>query len=221
MKDFTIIISGLPGSGKGSQGKILQKRFTANYIVTGDIIRQIRQKKNKLSQEVNKRYNQGIPQPDYVIVDIFKSTVKKLLLRNKKFIFDGFPRSLNQAKILDKFCLEIKISPPFFVYLRIKPQTVIKRLSQRFFCNQCGTSYLPSQIQNHGKICANCNAVITHRDQDSIGIVKKRISKEEAIIDKLLVFYKKLDRLIIIDGEPTIDQVTQSILKSLDEKGII
>lgn len=221
MNDFTIIVAGLPGSGKGSQGHILQKKFSANYIATGDIIRQIRQKKNKISQEVNKRYNQGIPQPDYIIVDIFKSAVKRLLKKNKKFIFDGFPRSLSQAKILDKFCLEIKINLPVLVYMKIKPETVIKRLSQRFFCNQCGASYLPTQIQNHGKICTECQGIISRRDQDDIKIVKKRISQEKAVIDQLLIFYKKMNRLLIVDGEPVMEIVTDNIFKLLKNKGII
>lgn len=223
MSDFTLIIAGLPGSGKGTQGHLLAEKLPANYLVTGDIIRQIRQENSPLGKAVKARYDQGLPQPDEVIVDIFKAKVKELLAQSqyKRLILDGFPRSLNQAQILDQFAQEINFPLPYFIYLAVQPQSVVERLSKRLFCQQCFASYQPKDQEYQSKICSRCGSKLWWRDQDQPAIVKIRIAKEKEILDQLINYYQQKHRLITVDGEPAIDQVHQQVSRSLQEKRII
>lgn len=223
MKNFTFIIAALPGGGKGSQGQILSKKLKANYFATGDIIRQIIKGDSQLSQEVKKRYDQGIPQPDSVIDELFKKTIIDFinLSGNKRFIFDGYPRSLSQAIKLDKLCKELDLAKPHFIYLKVKPQTALLRISRRLFCNKCGLSYLPGQTEYIKSLCSRCGQKIVIRDQDNPEIAKIRIDKEKIILDQLIDYYQKNNRLIEVDGEPNIEIIANNIINILTKQELI
>ena len=223
MKDFTLIISALPGGGKGSQGQLLQQQLKANYVATGDIIREMRNASSPLGKEIKQRYDQGIPQPDEVIVEVFKNTLEKLIAQNnhKRFILDGFPRSLSQAKLLDQFATELNIPKAYYIYLNVKPESVVKRLAKRLFCSKCYTSYLPAHPEYQTKICSKCGGKLTHRDQDQPEIIKIRLKKEKQIIDQLIKYYQDNQRIIMVDGEPSIEEVNKTVKQALNEKGLI
>lgn len=223
MKDFLFIIAALPGGGKGSQGQILSKKLSANYFATGDLIRQIISSDGQLSAEVKIRYDQGMPQPDDVIDEIFKQTIVKYLNEsgNKKFIIDGYPRSLSQAKKLDILSDQLNLAKPYYIYLKVKSETALNRIAKRLFCNSCGLSYLPGQTEYIKTACSRCGKQISVRDQDKPEIAKIRISKEKVIIDDLVKYYQKNNRLLTVNGEPDISSINNNIISLLTDKGLI
>ncbi|EKD56266.1 MAG: hypothetical protein ACD_58C00241G0003 [uncultured bacterium] len=223
MKDFTLIIYALPGGGKGTQGKYLRDKYNANYLSSGDIIRKLKEESSPLGKEIKNRYNKGIPQPDKVIMEIFGNSIKKLVTdtANKKFVIDGFPKTANQAEFLDKLSAQLNMANPIFIYLDVDASSVIKRISSRLFCHECGASYLPLQNEFVEKKCFKCNGLLQIRDDDKPEVVKTRILEEKKRIKTLLEYYKKTNRLLIIDGKPAITKVNQLIIDSLRKNGII
>ena len=223
MKAFTLILYGFPGSGKGTQGKLIVQQYKANYLGSGDAIREIMQSDSELAKQVKDRYNKGIPQPDDVIVEIFKEKISRLLQdsHNKKFVIDGFPKSINQAQELDTLAKKLSLSAPIFIYLDVPESVVLDRISNRLFCINCGISYLSSQDEYAKGICSKCGGKLSKRIDDEPETVKTRLQKEQIIISTLLEYYKKENRLISVNGNQDINSVYKEIIHKLQINGFL
>ena len=223
MEAFTLILYGFPGSGKGTQGKLIKEKFNVNYLASGDVVREIMQSNDELGKLVKDRYNKGIPQPDDVIVEIFKKKMELVLIdsKNKKFVIDGFPKSINQAIELDNLSKKLFLKSPFFIYLEVPENVVIDRISNRLFCTNCGISYLPTQDEYKKEICSRCGDKLSKRIDDEPETVKVRLQKEKIIISNLLKYYQKKERLITINGNQSIDYVHKDIVNKLKINGMI
>lgn len=223
MNKLTLIIYALPGGGKGTQGKILKDKYDTNYLCSGDIIRMIKEENTTIGRQVKERYDKGIPQPDEVILEIFRLKMLELVRAtgNKKFVIDGFPKTIHQADSLEEICDELEMSKPYFIYLDVPENEVIKRISNRRFCKNCGTSYLPSQIEYNKMNCSKCDKRLSVRDDDKAEILMRRIQEENKRIGKLTDYYQNKDRLITINGKPSVLKVADLIVQSLMQKGII
>lgn len=219
MKNFTLILYGFPASGKGTQGRILQHKLAANYFSSGDLIRKIKEENNRLGQEVKKRYDQGIPQPDRIITRVFIKKVQDIVEQSgpKRFIFDGYPKSINQANALEEICQKLSLELPYFFYIKISAKSALKRISSRLFCPKCNKSYLPKDKEYKSKSCS-CGGHLTIRDDDKPAVVKNRLKKEKIIITKLEKYYKSKQRFFSINGEASVNKVSQSILQLLKKR---
>lgn len=222
MKNFILVIYALPGGGKGTQGKILENKLGANYLCSGDVIRQILKENSPLGKKVKTRYDQGIPQPDEVILEIFTNYILNIAKAtdNDRFVIDGFPKTIKQAEALEKISDRLGLPKPFFIFLDVDPKSAIKRISNRLFCQMCGSSYLPSHPEYLAKSCFKCQNTIAIRSDDKPSVVRKRVEDEMIRIQILLNFYKKQNRLISVDGNPSIETVSKSIFESLKKIGI-
>ena len=137
MVEKNIIFLGMPGSGKGTISSFLQEKEDIIQVSTGDIFREEIKNKTQLGLEVEKIVSLGAYVPDSITNEIVKNKIAKLEKDNKKFILDGFPRTIEQAKFLD----ELNFDNYVVIYLDVEKEEVIKRLSQRFFCSKCKRSY--------------------------------------------------------------------------------
>jgi adenylate kinase len=125
-----VILMGPPGAGKGTQAKMISEKLGLIHLSTGDLIREEKEKGSKIGKLAEKLSDHGHYLPDEIVFGM----VKQKVIDNPKcngFIFDGFPRTVDQAKSLDNFLNERKTPITDVVYLEIADETVIERLTER------------------------------------------------------------------------------------------
>jgi len=131
-------------------------------------------------------------------------------------VLDGFPRTLNQAKILDSI-----IKMDLVIYLTLSHETIISRLSTRRQCKECGAIYnIKTNPSKEEGICDKCGSELYIRDDDQPEAIKKRLEIFETETKKVVEFYNEMGILREVDGEPPIDEIYSEIDKILVEKGI-
>jgi len=200
-----IVIIGPPGSGKGSQAELLQKKLKLKHIPVGEILRQEIRKNTSIGKKV-KLISKGSLAPDHV--------VNKLIYKNLKgknnFVLDGYPRHLEQAKYLDKLT---KIDKVFL--LDVPNNLIIRRLSNRRVC-KCGESYnLLTKKPKKDLLCDKDNKKLYQRNDDKPEIIKKRLKVFKNGTKPVLDYYKKKNLLIIIDASKLIEDVFNEIKNKL------
>jgi len=206
-----IVILGAPGSGKGTQAKKLQKEFGWNHISTGDILRSEIEKKSDVGAKVEQFVNEGKLVPDDIIIEL----IKKRLSGNKAqtgFILDGFPRNVVQAEKLNRILDNLKINLDAVLLIDVDENEIIKRISKRFVCENCG----PVIVDNaDDKKCPHCGGKLYRREDDTPKTVKHRLEVFEKQTRSLINYYKGRNLFKSVNGNGSIDEVYERIKAAL------
>lgn len=218
MHPIIITIIGPPGSGKGTQGKAIAQKYSLNHISVGDLVRQLIALDTPLGKKAKENYDKGIPQPDEIIIQAVKEKIEKMLENRKKkgFFFDTF-LSLNQAKTFDEIFKNYNLPESITIYLDINADTVIKRINQRLICLKCGAVFLPADQAFKIKKCDKCGGNLIVRTDDKPEVVRRRIEEYKSRMIDMKNYYSERNRLVIINGEGTIPEVSANIFKHIDE----
>lgn len=211
--NMKIILLGPPGSGKGTQAIRLSKKYKIAHISTGEILRRTVGEKNKLARTIKAYMNSGELVPDKIIVSIVTKRLKEKDAK-KGFLLDGFPRNINQAKVLEKMLG--KIDDFLVFYVNVSDNTVVRRLSERRVCRKCGMNYHlefgPPKIKDK---CDKCGSAIYQRDDDQPVAIKNRLKVYKRESRPLIRYYKKKGILVSINAEKNEDLVFASFVKKL------
>jgi len=203
------IILGAPASGKGTQAEVLSKKLSIPHISSGIILRENIKNKTELGLKVEEVLNRGDLVSDDIMINLFKNRLNEADSKNG-YILDGFPRTIPQAKALDKIT-----SIDMVIDVVVNDETAIKRITSRRLCRSCGTSYNlefnPTKVDG---ICDKCNGELYLRKDDTEEVVKDRLKAYHEQTEPLKEYYQ--DKLISIDGRPPILQVTESIFSNLN-----
>ena len=176
-----LILLGPPGVGKGTVAKKLQEEFKLPVISTGVILREEISKKTKLGQKVKEIMGRGDLVPDNIILEIIKERIKRKDCESG-YIFDGFPRNVEQAKSLEKVNKELNEHINCVFYFELPFNQIIDRLTSRRVCKRCGTNYnLSFNPPKKDNVCDLCGGELYQREDD----------KEETIKNRLQVFIKQ------------------------------
>ena len=213
-----MILLGPPGVGKGTQAMRLTKHFNIPQISTGDLLRQAIKNGSELGLSAKRFMDAGDLVPDDVILGMVEEVLESDICKNG-FIFDGFPRTIPQAKGLAKILEKHVLSLDVVVNIDAYFSEIIHRLSSRRACVECGATYnlIFSPPKNEGK-CDACDAKLIQRDDDKEETVQNRLKVYEKQTAPLIEFYNKLGLLKIADGSGGIEEVQQNILTVLGEK---
>ncbi|MEM1537877.1 MAG: adenylate kinase [Candidatus Nezhaarchaeales archaeon] len=206
-----IILLGCPGSGKGTQAAKLSKELNVPHISTGDILREAVKLGTELGRFAKSYMNRGLLVPDDVIVGIIKERLKQPDT-NKGFILDGFPRTLAQAEALNSLSIQIDA----VIDIQVDDEEVIRRLSNRRTCKNCGAVY--HLIFNPSKkpgVCDKCGGPLYQRDDDKEETIRNRLSVYKRQTKPLLNYYQSKGLLKRVNGNLTIDEVYNNIKKAL------
>ncbi|MEN8207966.1 MAG: nucleoside monophosphate kinase [Candidatus Fermentibacteria bacterium] len=206
-----ITFFGPPGSGKGTQADKISSCFDLEHISTGMLFRE----EISSGSELGKRIHEIVDSGHLVGDEIANEEVFTRIRTIDNFLLDGYPRNLSQALSLDEF-LESACKPlSGAVFIHVSDEEVISRLTGRLVC-ACSNRNLSadsSDIRIEGDNCPVCGEVFTKRNDDSLVVVKNRLQLYHDLTRHLESYYK--DRIIVIDGLGTIDQVHERIRKEL------
>lgn len=210
-----IIIFGSPGVGKGTQAKILANRLNIPHISTGDILREAIKNQTELGKKAKEIVDKGELVPDDIMGGIVKETLNDPKCSNG-FILDGYPRTINQAKILEEILKTIKNEKHFLIKLEADDEIIIDRLANRLVCNKCGNILNKSEVKDNFTcpVCNSLNSYIKRADDDE-NVIRRRLKVYHESTAPVFDFYKDKAEIIEIDGAQPIEKVTEEILKKL------
>ena len=210
-----IILFGSPGVGKGTQAKILSTKFNIPHISTGDILRQAVKDKTPLGVQAQAILNRGELVSDEIVIGLIKETLQKPECKSG-FILDGFPRTIPQAEALKKLFAELNIKNVFLLAITADEEELVKRLTSRRACKQCGTIFTLSEIKD-SKVCPVCKAENSfyQRDDDKEEVIRRRMEVFRSSTKPVLDYYEKNDKVIFINGSAPVEKVTENILSEI------
>ena len=210
-----IIFLGPPGIGKGTQAKIIAKRKKILHLSTGDMLRAAIDKKNDIGLLADLYMNKGRLVPDEIVLDLVSTRLKRKDIIDG-FIFDGFPRTLNQANELKLLLNKLNYKIDYVVALDGNDEILIKRLTSRRSCSKCGKiinlMFSPPKIKNE---CDLCNGKLIQRDDDKSQIITNRLRIYKIQTKPLIDFYLNEKLLIKINGIGNLNHITHTIEKEL------
>ena len=214
---LNIVIFGAPGSGKGTQSERIVEKFGINHISTGDVLRAEIKNGTELGKTAKGYIDNGQLIPDELMIDILASVFDSFE-DSKGVIFDGFPRTIIQARKLADICSMFNFKIDAVINLDIPEDVLVKRLSGRRTCADCGKSY--HIVYNPPKkegVCDVCGGELTQRSDESEEAVQVRIDTYNKQTKPLIDYYTMLGELTNVDGNQSMDEVAEEIYKVLDE----
>ena len=181
---MNIVIFGPPGAGKGTQSKFIVKKFNLYQLSTGDLLRNEIKNKTQLGLEIISIMNSGELVSDKIVNNLIEKFVSNELYTNK-IIFDGYPRTLIQAKNLDDLLKKYKQKIDIVLKLSVSLKTVMKRILERQFQEK--------------------------RSDDNEETAIKRFKNYEKSSEPVIDYYKKSNLLKVVNGEAGISEINSEI----------
>jgi adenylate kinase len=212
-----VVLLGPPGAGKGTQAKLLQEKFAACQISTGDILRKAVTEKTPLGQEAAQYIDRGALVPDDVIVKLVAERLKEKDCE-KGFILDGFPRTIPQAESLDTILKEMGLSLNRVLSVQVPRAVVIERLAGRRNCKNCGAlSHMVFNPPKKAGVCDRCGGELYQRQDDEEETVANRLKVYEKQTAPLVNYYRERNLLREIDGVGAVDEIRSRVLSALGD----
>ena len=212
------VLLGPPGAGKGTQAVRLVEQYEIPHISTGDIFRKNIKEGTELGKKAQEYMNAGALVPDELVVDLVKDRLQQDDCKNG-FLLDGFPRTIFQAEKLDEFLSESNLKMDIVINLKVEKEALIKRLTGRRVCKDCGASYhivnIPPKKEG---VCDICGGELIQRKDDNIETVENRINVYEEQTAPLIGYYKEAGSLVDFDGEASLDEVFDAIVQAIGEQ---
>lgn len=213
-----MIFVGPPGAGKGSQAKIISQTLNIPHISTGDMFRTHIKGSTPLGLEAKKYTDQGLLVPDDVTNQMVKDRLSQKDVE-KGFIFDGYPRTPDQAIFLDNLLTVTNQKLDVVLNISSSDEVIVKRITGRRTCPVCGAIY---HVDNYppkvAGICDNDGATLVQRKDDQKETIIRRLSvyKEETF--PLIKYYANKNLLMDVDGNQSLEMITKHVLEILEQK---
>lgn len=215
------IIFGPPGSGKGTQAAAICQKFNLVHVSTGDMLREAVRNGTELGKQAQAIMSEGKLVPDAVVNGIVRDKVVELNKEGKGVLFDGYPRTLDQARALDGCLDELGLKIDVAAALMIPSETLVKRICGRRLCTnpECDSAYNVYFMapKEEGK-CDKCGSALEQRKDDNEETLRERLEVYESQTAPILGYYNEKDVLIKIKGDATVDQVRDALLDGIDKK---
>jgi len=195
-----ILFLGPPGSGKGTQAKMLADYLNIPTLSSGDMLRDEVDLGSELGKKIKTYMQSGDLVPDEIIILLIKNFLVQKHLNG--FILDGFPRNINQAYSLEKMFLEIGKSIDKVFNFEVPDDVLIKRILGRYSCKECGSIYNTYfKPTSRLGICDKCNSdKLECRKDDNEQVLKNRLLVYHKSTFPLIDFYQKKHLLISIEA---------------------
>lgn len=216
---MNLILLGLPGAGKGTQAAYIVDEYDILHISTGDMFREAIKNETNLGKEANSYIEKGDLVPDEVTNGIVKERLEENDIKERGFLLDGYPRTINQAEALDENLSSAGRELDGVVYIKVDTDILMERLTGRIICSNCGATY--HKLFNPPKVedtCDQCGGKeFYQREDDKPETVKRRIEVNENLTNDLLNYYSDRNLIITINGLGTPDEVFEEVKEKIDE----
>jgi adenylate kinase len=209
---------GPPGAGKGTQSALLAQHFTLPSISTGAMLRDEVRRKSPLGNEAKRHMDKGELVPDEVMTGAAEERLRRPDCA-PGFILDGYPRTVPQAEALDRVLHQLGRRLDRVISIRVPIEDLIKRLSGRRTCRECGALYhiIFDPPTNEG-LCNRCNGELYQRDDDHEDIIKSRLEVYARETAPLLLHYHTRKLLAEVEGTGSRDDILARILECLGSR---
>jgi adenylate kinase len=207
-----IILFGAQGSGKGTQAELLSQTLGVPHIASGDLFRRAIEEKTELGIKAKVYIDRGELVPDDLTVTM---VVKRLEEPDSSqgVLFDGFPRTVAQAEVLDKGLQAVRKQIDLAIYLKVPREELLKRLSGRYICRAKQHVYnINTHTPKVAGVCDIDGSELYQRSDDTGEAVQKRLDIFFNETIRLLDYYGNQKKLVEVDGNQDINQVQQSLL---------
>ena len=207
-----LILLGAPGAGKGTQAELICEKLNIPAISTGNIIREAMKQGTEMGKKAKERVDAGQLVPDEVVIGIIKERLSQDDCKGG-FILDGFPRTIPQAEALDTMGIEIdKV-----LSIEVSDENIIRRMSGRRVCPDCGASYhIEYKKPAKEGICNACGASLIIRKDDKPETVLDRLNVYHEQTEPLKDYYKACGKLVIVEGQDEVEDTTRLVLAALE-----
>lgn len=210
-----LILFGAPGVGKGTQAKLISKNFNVPQISTGDMLRDAVKNETELGKKASLLMNQGKLVPDEIMLELIRDRISHNDCKSG-FILDGFPRTIAQAKGLDKLFSELQLPDVTCIEINVPDEKIINRLVSRRLCEQCGTDYnLITNPPPENIRCDKCGGTIIQRKDDNEETISNRLKVYLAQTAPLKKYYQHKGAFYSIDGLRSIEEIRDDIYEIL------
>jgi adenylate kinase len=218
---MNLVLLGPPGAGKGTQAKVLSQDLNIPHISTGDMLREAAAKESPLGKKAKQYMLKGELVPDGLVIDIVKERLTKADVQ-KGFLLDGFPRTLEQAKMLDETLAKIRKKLDMVLYFKTSLDTSIARLSGRRVCKVCGANFHIKNIPPKKEgVCDYCQGELYQRKDDSEETVRRRWSVYMGETIPLIDYYKKRGLLEEVSGDLDVEDLNSILIDLFHGKKLL
>lgn len=210
-----ILLFGGPGSGKGTQAEKLEIRLGIAHVSSGELFRENIRNGTQLGLLAKGYIERGELVPDEVTIKMIEARLQQADTQNG-VLFDGFPRTLPQAKALEGLLTSLGRKLDLVVNLTVSDEEIVRRLSGRLICRKCEASF--HKEFNPFRSCPenSCQGEYLHqREDDKPDTIRQRLRVFHEQTAPLIEYYQEKDILTAVDGEGEVDRVTEAIVEAL------
>ena len=204
-----VVLLGPPGAGKGTLAAGIKEKFDVLHLSTGDILRAEMKSGSDLGNEMKSYVEKVELVPDEVVTKMIANKLKISDLE-KGILFDGYPRTVQQAKDLDKILDELGVSIDATVCMEVDLPIIIKRLTGRRVCRQCGAVYhivnIPSKVEG---VCDSCSGELYQRADDNEETINNRMDVYLTSTAPIIDYYADQAKLKRVDAGQDMKDVLQ------------
>ena len=210
-----VVLLGPPGTGKGTQAKLIAERLCSAHVSTGDMFREAVANSTELGKRAKSYMDRGELVPDEITIDMLVERVRQPDAQ-RGVVFDGYPRTRSQAEALDAALARQGRSVDIALHITASDDELVRRLGGRWMCPNCGQIYQEaSRPPKLAGICDACGSKLTQRDDDRAEVVRQRLEKQRPPAE-LLGHYRTQGKLVNVDGEQDVDTVMRDLLASIE-----
>ena len=208
---MNILIMGAPGTGKGTMSVRIKEEYNVVHVSTGDMLRQAVAEKTAVGLKAQEYMNKGALVPDEIIHDIILERLSKDDIK-KGFLFDGYPRTLDQAVDLDKILDTLNMKIDYILNLEVDDEVLKDRITSRRTCSKCKAIY---NTKTHNPkvdgVCDICGGEVIQRKDDTLEALTTRLEAYYAQTKPVIDYYKKDRQVSSINADQTPDNVFEDI----------
>ncbi len=202
-----LILLGPPGAGKGTQAKLLMKKYNIPQISTGDILRRAVQDDNDLGRKAKTSMDAGSLVPDETVIGLIRERIREADCA-RGFILDGFPRTEVQAEKLDEMLRELELTIDAVLDFSVDAEELVLRLTGRRTCRECGAMFhVDGRPPKRSGVCDHCDGALYQRPDDNQATITKRMEVYEKETAPLKKYYSQQGNLKTLEGAGDTEQI--------------
>ena len=204
---MNLVLLGAPGAGKGTQANIIMQKEGLYALSTGNLLREVAKEDSEKGREIKAILESGAFVSDEIVLDLLK---RKLASPEcaKGVIFDGYPRTVRQAEMLDQLTRVDGV-----IVLDVPDEVIVDRMAQRRTCPKCNATYHvennPPKVEG---VCDKCGTELGIRSDDAPEVVLNRLHVYHEKTEPIISYYRASGREFVIDGTQAPDKVSSDVL---------